>query len=107
MLNGQTTIVVISSIVMLSPSITLVNVYYILSFIVNLIFITQLTPASDCFLNFHIDKCLILQHLSQKTIGLAKRYGDLYVLHAQPSLCNLFLASSLHTVSTLGNDTNL
>lgn len=68
---------------------------------------TQLTSNAYCFLNFHIDKCSILQNSSQKTIGLAQRYSDLYVLISHHIAYNIFPTSSLLNVSTLGNDTNL
>lgn len=68
---------------------------------------TQLTSNSYCFLNFHIDKCSILQNSSQKTIGLTQRYNDLYVLISHHIAYNIFPTSSLLNVSTLGYDTNL
>jgi hypothetical protein len=104
--NGSTTNATICGTVILSNFITLQNVYYIPSFTVNLISVTQLTSASDCFLNFYTDKCLILQNLSQKMIGLAKRFGDLYVLYAQPQSC-ISLSTCCNTTSTLDNDAKI
>jgi hypothetical protein len=104
--NGSTTNATICGTVILSNFITLQNVYYIPSFTVNLVSVTQLTSASDCFLNFYTDKCLILQNLSQKMIGLAKRFGDLYVLYAQPQSC-ISLSTCCNTTSTLDNDAKI
>lgn len=40
-------------------------------------------------------------------IGLAKQYGELYVLHAQPNFCTSFPTSSYHTNSSLDNNSKL
>lgn len=109
MSNGHSTNAIISGTIIVSDSITFTNVYHIPSFIVNLIYVTQLKSASDFFLTFHIDKCLILQILSQKMIGLTKIYGDLYILNAQTLSCKPFPASSssYHASSILDNNANL
>lgn len=105
--NGHITDATISGTVILSNFITLNNVYYIPSFTTNLIFVTQLASDSSCFLNFYIDKCLILQNLSQQTVGLAKCYGDLYVFHAQSLSCNIFPTSCHNYVTSLDNNATL
>lgn len=105
--NGNTTNATIFGTVILSKFITLQNVYYIPEFNVNLISVTQLTSTSTCYFTFQHDKCLILQNMSQKMIGLARRLGDLYVFYVEPISCNPPSASTCNASYTLDNDANI
>lgn len=107
MSNDHFTNTTIYGTLILSDSITLTNAYYIPSVNVNLIYVIQLTYASDCFLSFHIDNVFILQNSSPKMIGLANRCGYFYVLNAQTLPCKPFIASSYHASSSLNNNSNL
>lgn len=66
MSNGSTINATIFGIVMLSDHITLYNIYFILIFTVNLIFVTLLSTASDFFLNYYTDKCLFFLDFPRK-----------------------------------------
>lgn len=105
--NSQTINATISGTVILSNDITITNVYYILSFIVSLIYVSQLTCFSICYLNFFVDKSLILQSLSQKRIGIAKRLGDLYVFYALPTSCTILPPFASHILSSLDSNSTL
>ncbi|XP_061372446.1 uncharacterized protein LOC133314915 [Gastrolobium bilobum] len=72
--------------VCISESFLLLNVLCVPSFMFNLLSISALTRDSPFFANFSSSHCLLQDRASATTIGIARRYGDLYVLDSQ----NLF-----------------
>lgn len=78
--NGQKTIATIYGTVQLSPSLILHDVYYIPTFHVNFISVTQLLDTTIYDVFFTINGCFILQISTQTMIGAAEKFGGLFVL---------------------------
>lgn len=97
--NDTTVSTNIAGIVHLSNYLILYDVYYIPTFHVNLIYASKLIDSSTCTLKFTNNDCFILQKKSSRMIGLAERYGDLYVLQAQAALNPSFSLLSSNLVS--------
>jgi len=87
--NGNSTQVVMTGTVNLSPLITLRNVLYVPEFQFNLISVNQASKENSCRVLFTPDNCFFQALSTGKLMGLGKAYQGLYFWMDFPSNFNL------------------
>jgi hypothetical protein len=92
--NGFLSTIVGSSHTHLSLDIKLLSVLHVSGFPFNLLLISKITKALNCFVSFYPSLCIFQNLKTQRMIGVGNEVGGLYYLDLAPSIPPHALQSS-------------